>query len=239
MKKFLIVFGVSMLMFGCFHKKEEEPEVVVIEPEVYEETEVEEESEDLEIIEEDLLADLEIPDVEVAEEPEKNFYVIATKELLDRKIQVVDSFDDKEIHILYSDDIDTDRVLAKLPYDSDDFDITLTFDNRNFAIIRYEISNIPGEVFVNLWDFVVVQVDYAKFIVSESGNYVVSYGELPYSAGLLVQRIGDRNVNKIVTKNPVEDVTIEDGILQYREMNKQTWDIKTVNLDAYAEFLEK
>jgi len=227
MKKVLIVCGISMLMFGCF-KKEEPEEIVVIEPEVYEEPEVVEPEP----------AKVEVPDVKV-KPIKKTFEVISTKELLERKIQIVDSFNNDEIHILYSDDLDTDKVLVRLPYDSDDFNISLEFENRNFAIIKYKISGIPGEIFINLWDFVAVRVDYAKFIVSENGNYVISYGELPYSSGLLVQRILDNNVNKVLTKNPVENVVIENGVLQYREMNGQTWDIKTINLDAYAEFLDK
>jgi hypothetical protein len=166
--------------------------------------------------------------------------VVVTRTQGAKSLQIVDFADKGELKILLDEDDDKNQVLATLPYaEPSDVDGTsLIFTDESFAIVDYLVAEVPGQIFLDFVNQEVIQVDYAQFVVGSTGADLVSFGVGEAVQGLILHKVGGELVDKFITDKKVQDVKVSGGILEFLEVDGVLSEKKTINLAAYAEFLQ-
>ncbi len=236
MKKILAVFVLSLLVIGCGQEEEVE-DIVVIEPEYTDHEEV--------VIDEDFLEEDDLvmeESEEITDEVEavaETITEITSKKIEGRTLRIVEEEDKSEMQVRFSDEVMADDVLVSVPFNKNsDRNFKLDFSNKDYAIVRYDIAGTEGSIFVNLWTFDAIQVDFADFLISDDGKLVISFAKEPFG-GLMIHRVDNFRANKQITTNLVSDVEIIDGILHFNELEGGAMNTRMLNLNAYKEYLRK
>jgi len=156
--------------------------------------------------------------------------ILQEKTIPSGKITIFNFLKNKEVKITL-DDVE----VVTIPYQDKIKNVAVVNFGESFVVVRFEIDDESGEVFIGVDDLVVERIDRGRFVVSDDEKFVVGFGEFPISAGLALYRAISTLPTKIITKNSVENVKIKNGVLRYSELVDERWEVQIVNLRAFTE----